>query len=88
MRAKWCLLLAIAIPAVGTLECTDGPQIPLTPPLVTLARALEWRPLPLTIREGRRFARKAALLPAARSAACSPWTQRGRTPICGNTPSK
>jgi energy-coupling factor transport system ATP-binding protein len=35
-------------------------QVDLTPPLVTLAKALNWSPLPLTIKEGRRFARKMA----------------------------
>jgi energy-coupling factor transport system ATP-binding protein len=34
-------------------------QVALTPPLITLAKALGWSPLPLTIKEGRRFARKA-----------------------------
>jgi energy-coupling factor transporter ATP-binding protein EcfA2 len=34
-------------------------QVELTPPLVTLAKALGWMPIPLTIKEGRRFARKA-----------------------------
>ena len=33
-------------------------QIDLTPPLVTLGKALDWEPLPLTVKEGRRFARK------------------------------
>ncbi len=32
-------------------------RIPLVPPLIELARLLEWHPLPLTIKEGRRFAR-------------------------------
>ncbi|RME81429.1 MAG: ABC transporter ATP-binding protein [Caldilineae bacterium] len=32
-------------------------QIPLTPPLITLGKALGWQPLPLTIKEGRRHAR-------------------------------
>ncbi|HID87958.1 MAG TPA: ABC transporter ATP-binding protein, partial [Anaerolineae bacterium] len=32
-------------------------QVDLAPPLVRLARALGWEPLPLTIKEGRRFAR-------------------------------
>ncbi len=36
-------------------------QIPLTPPLITLGKALGWEPLPLTIKEGRAFARQAAL---------------------------
>jgi len=31
-------------------------SIALTPPLVTLGKALGWKPLPLTIKEGRRFA--------------------------------
>ena len=33
-------------------------QVELTPPLITLAKALGWSPIPLTIKEGRRFARK------------------------------
>jgi energy-coupling factor transporter ATP-binding protein EcfA2 len=33
-------------------------QVDLTPPLITLAKALDWSPLPLTIKEGRRFAKK------------------------------
>jgi energy-coupling factor transport system ATP-binding protein len=32
------------------------PRIPLVPPLVAVGRALGWQPLPLTIKEGRRFA--------------------------------
>jgi energy-coupling factor transporter ATP-binding protein EcfA2 len=35
-------------------------RVELTPPLITLAKALGWSPIPLTIKEGRRFARKAA----------------------------
>ncbi len=31
--------------------------VPLTPPLITLGKALDWQPLPLTIKAGRRFAR-------------------------------
>lgn len=31
-------------------------QIDLAPPLITLSKALGWEPLPLTIKEGRRFA--------------------------------
>ncbi len=34
-------------------------QLALTPPLVTLGKALGWDPLPLTVKEGRRFARAA-----------------------------
>lgn len=33
------------------------PQIELVPPLVELARKLDWKPLPLTIKEGRRHSR-------------------------------
>jgi len=33
-------------------------RIPLTPPLVTLGKRLGWEPLPLTIKAGRRFARR------------------------------
>ena len=32
------------------------PHVPLLPPLQTLAQALDWSPLPLTLEEGRRFA--------------------------------
>ncbi len=31
-------------------------QVDLNPPLIRLAKALDWSPLPLTIKEGRRFA--------------------------------
>ncbi|OQY37056.1 MAG: hypothetical protein B6243_01595 [Anaerolineaceae bacterium 4572_5.2] len=33
-------------------------KIALTPPLVSLGKALQWQPLPLTIKEGKRFSRK------------------------------
>ena len=33
-------------------------RVKLRPPLVALAQALKWRPLPLTLKEGRRFAIK------------------------------
>jgi energy-coupling factor transport system ATP-binding protein len=36
-------------------------QIDLTPPLVTLAKALGWQPLPLTLQEGRTFAAKSQI---------------------------
>ena len=35
------------------------PQMDLTPPLVTLGKELGWEPLPLTVEEGRQFARDA-----------------------------
>ncbi len=34
------------------------PQIDLSPPLVSLGRALNWEPLPLTIKEGRALSRR------------------------------
>ncbi len=34
------------------------PHIPLVPPLVALGRALDWQPLPLTIKEGRAHSRR------------------------------
>ncbi|MBN1657406.1 MAG: energy-coupling factor ABC transporter ATP-binding protein [Anaerolineae bacterium] len=53
------------LPAPGEEPVLDDPrtvlaQIDITPPLVTLAKALNWSPLPLTIKEGRRFAREVA----------------------------
>ena len=33
-------------------------QVPLTPPLISLGKALGWEPLPLTIKQGRKFARR------------------------------
>jgi energy-coupling factor transporter ATP-binding protein EcfA2 len=39
-------------------------QVELTPPLITLAKALGWSPLPLTIKEGRRFVGRTTLPPA------------------------
>jgi energy-coupling factor transport system ATP-binding protein len=33
------------------------PHVPLVPPLIQVARGLDWRPLPLTIKEGLRFSR-------------------------------
>ncbi len=51
------------IPALGAAPIVDEPravmaQLPLVPPLVQLGRALGWQPLPLTIKEGRTFARR------------------------------
>jgi len=39
-------------------------KVELIPPLISLARELEWQPLPLTIKKGRKFARHLELLPA------------------------
>ncbi len=41
------------------------PHLPLLPPLVEVGQALGWEPLPLTIKEGRRWSRRMAL-PAPR----------------------
>jgi energy-coupling factor transporter ATP-binding protein EcfA2 len=51
------------LPGDGQPPILDEPravlrQVELTPPLITLAKALDWSPLPLTIKEGRRFARR------------------------------
>lgn len=50
-------------PDAGRPPLLDTPaaalqQIDLAPPVVTLAKALGWQPLPLTIKEGRAFARE------------------------------
>jgi energy-coupling factor transport system ATP-binding protein len=50
------------LPASGAPPVIGDPramlaQLPLVPPLVRLGRALGWQPLPLTIKEGRVFAR-------------------------------
>jgi energy-coupling factor transporter ATP-binding protein EcfA2 len=51
------------LPGEGCAPILDEPRAvlqraELAPPLVTLAKALDWAPLPLTIKEGRRFARQ------------------------------
>ena len=51
----------VFLPEAGATPLAGDPRevmeaIALTPPLVTLGKALGWRPLPLTIKEGRRFA--------------------------------
>jgi energy-coupling factor transport system ATP-binding protein len=53
------------LPALGAPPVSDIPrvvaaQLPLVPPLIELGRTLGWQPLPLTIKEGRIFARKLA----------------------------
>ncbi len=39
-------------------------RLPLAPPLARIGRTLGWVPLPLTVREGRRFVREMRLAPA------------------------
>jgi len=51
-----------AAPLIGSPEEVLT-QVDILPPLVQLARRLQWRPLPLTIRDGRRFARDLELPP-------------------------
>jgi energy-coupling factor transport system ATP-binding protein len=51
------------MPSLGAPPVLDQPrqimaQLPLVPPLVELGRTLGWEPLPLTIKEGRGFARR------------------------------
>lgn len=53
------------LPALGAPSVLDAPrivaaQLPLVPPLIELGRRLDWRPLPLTIKEGRIHARRLA----------------------------
>lgn len=74
---RYCDRLVYLLPG-GRLE-HDGyprvvlPKVDLTPPLVTVGKKLNWQPLPLTIKEGRRFAaavdpgqaKTASALPAA-----------------------
>ena len=50
------------LPGGGQAPLLDEPRavlqkVDLTPPLLTLAKSLGWSPLPLTIKEGRRFVR-------------------------------
>ncbi len=50
------------LPALGQPPILADPRtvmatLPLVPPLIELGRSLEWQPLPLTIKEGRTFAR-------------------------------
>jgi energy-coupling factor transport system ATP-binding protein len=51
------------LPALAAPPILDAPravvaQLPLVPPLIELGRRLGWSPLPLTIKEGRVFARQ------------------------------
>jgi len=63
----------VFLPATGGVQIGAPadilPNINLTPPLVTLAHALGWQPLPLTIKAGKRFSRTVALPSAPKSAA-------------------
>ena len=59
----WEILLAEA----GFLAIFVGPAH-VAPPLVKVARALGWQPLPLTVNEGKAFAAQVAPLPPLPSA--------------------
>jgi energy-coupling factor transporter ATP-binding protein EcfA2 len=53
----------ISLDEDGTLGAAGDPEevldrVALTPPLVTVAKALDWRPRPLTVKDARRFARR------------------------------
>ena len=55
------------VPGHGEAFVLDGPanvisQVELTPPLISLAKALGWSPLPMTIKKARPFARRAGLV--------------------------
>ncbi|MCS7179079.1 MAG: ATP-binding cassette domain-containing protein [Anaerolineae bacterium] len=48
------------------------PHIDLTPPLITVGKALRWEPLPLTLKEGRAFAARMPALPPVQRALSVP----------------
>jgi energy-coupling factor transport system ATP-binding protein len=50
-------LPALGVPPMLANPRTVAAQLPLVPPLIELGRTLGWQPLPLTIKEGRAFAR-------------------------------
>ena len=52
------------------------PQLPVAPPLLQLAQALDWQPMPLTVKEARPFAPAlvggAAVLPPTPTVTAAP----------------
>jgi energy-coupling factor transporter ATP-binding protein EcfA2 len=63
----------VYLPAPGEAPISGAPedvlpQMPFAPPLLELAKALRWQPLPLTIKKARRFAAHTRLAPAELSA--------------------
>jgi energy-coupling factor transport system ATP-binding protein len=55
----------VCLSDTGTVVASGPPRdvlhdVELAPPLVRLGRALDWTPLPLTVKEGRRFSRTIA----------------------------
>ncbi len=64
-------------PGEGQPPLLDEPravlaQVDLVPPLIQVAKALQWTPLPLTIKEGRRFAAQVAPLSQAQEQGAPP----------------
>jgi energy-coupling factor transport system ATP-binding protein len=88
-------------PAADRAPLIDGDpravlaQIPLVPPLAAVARLLDWHPLPLTIKEARRFVDPAWVTNASTSDPASPTpshnpqstiqTPQSPTPIIADT---
>ncbi|MGD2205410.1 MAG: ATP-binding cassette domain-containing protein [Anaerolineae bacterium] len=75
------------LPGDGQPPILDEPRgvlqkMDLTPPLITLAKALGWSPLPLTIKEGRRFAKQGTRYKAP-STHSQPAMPQRRTPAGG-----
>jgi energy-coupling factor transport system ATP-binding protein len=56
-------------------------QAELVPPLIRLARELVWQPLPLTIKEGREFARHLQLPPAELQPSSAEQRERVQRPV-------
>jgi energy-coupling factor transporter ATP-binding protein EcfA2 len=59
-------------------------KISLTPPLATLGKAMGWQPLPLTVKQARRFVTRSPDT-VARSTAAEQATLAGRSPALANT---
>ena len=51
-------LPALGAPPISDIPRTVVAQLLLVPPLIELGRVMHWQPLPLTIKEGRVFARR------------------------------
>jgi len=57
-------LPALGLPPVAGMPAEVLRQMPFAPPIVQLAQALDWNPLPLTIKQARRFANEMNPRPA------------------------
>lgn len=76
------------LPGIGRTPLVGAPdevlmRVELIPPLIRLAKELEWHPLPLTIKEGRRFARHLELPPVEGQSSVSEHTPQddAKSPI-------